>query len=78
MVDRVVQDEQDVDSAVAAVSVCGPRRRIHDDELKYRVMWTAPEISRRRPVPSRPRSQRCPAERTHRDHHLIRTETTRT
>jgi DNA-binding IclR family transcriptional regulator len=35
------------DSAVAAISVCGPQERIRVDELKYRVMWTAAEISRR-------------------------------
>lgn len=33
--------------AVAAVSVCGPVDRVRVDELKYRVMWTAAEISRR-------------------------------
>jgi DNA-binding IclR family transcriptional regulator len=44
----------DLDSAVAAVSVCGPQQRIHVDELKYRVMWTAAEISRRLTATARP------------------------
>ncbi|WP_284742406.1 IclR family transcriptional regulator [Amycolatopsis sp. RTGN1] len=35
------------DTAVAAVSVCGPWDRLRVDELKYRVMWTAAEVSRR-------------------------------
>jgi DNA-binding IclR family transcriptional regulator len=42
------------DSAVAAISVCGPRERIRVDELKYRVMWTAAEISRRLTATARP------------------------
>lgn len=41
------------DSAVAAISVCGPRERIRVDDLKYRVMWTAAEISRRLTAMSR-------------------------
>ncbi|GAA4008991.1 IclR family transcriptional regulator [Streptomyces sp. NBC_01352] len=47
----------ELDTAVAAVSVCGPRERVRVEELKYRVMWTAAEISRRltataHPVPA--------------------------
>lgn len=35
------------DNPVAAVSICGPRKRVNVDDLRYRVMWTAAEISRR-------------------------------
>ncbi|GLY38953.1 IclR family transcriptional regulator [Amycolatopsis sp. NBRC 101858] len=33
-------------SVIAAVSLCGPRARVVVDDLRYRVMWTAAEISR--------------------------------
>lgn len=34
-------------TAVAAIAVCGPGRRVRVDEVRHRVMWTAAEISRR-------------------------------
>ena len=36
----------DVGTAIAGISVCGPRGRVHVDELRNQVMWTAAEISR--------------------------------
>lgn len=56
----------DLDTAVAAISVCGPRDRVRVEDLKYRVMWTAAEISRRLTVTARPAppiERSCPAER---------------
>lgn len=35
------------DQVLAGISVCGPRERVHVDALKFRVKWTAAEISRR-------------------------------
>ncbi|MGW2824288.1 IclR family transcriptional regulator [Streptomyces sp. NPDC001443] len=36
-----------MDEVLAGISVCGPRERVHVDELKFRVKWIAAEISRR-------------------------------
>lgn len=55
------------DTAVAAVSVCGPRDHVRVEDLKYRVMWTAAEISRRLTTTVRPSASRpnpCPAQRS--------------
>jgi DNA-binding IclR family transcriptional regulator len=51
---------------VAAVAVCGPRRRVDVDELRHRVLWTAAEISRRHTTTGRtgPVGEgRCPGQR---------------
>lgn len=52
------------DTAVAAISVCGPHERVRVDELKYRVMWTAAEISRRLTATARPISAYSPLSRS--------------
>ena len=40
----------DLDSAVAAISICGPRDRVRADDFKCQVMETAAEISRSLPA----------------------------